>query len=308
MSGAGAVDMRVRVGPLELRSPVVVGSGTFGFGEEYAAYCDLARLGAVVTKAVTLRPREGNPGPRVYETAAGMLNAIGLQNPGLDRVVAEKLPPLIAAGHAVIVNIAGQDADEYVRLAEALDGVAGLAGIEVNVSCPNVRHGGMEFGRDCATLGELVRAVRGATRLPLVVKLSPNVADIAALAEAAMGAGADALSLINTLVGMAVDARRRRPRLANVTGGLSGPAVKPVALRMVWQVWKALGAPIIGMGGIMTGEDAAEFMLAGAAAVAVGTANFVDPTSAGRVAEELEAFCREQGVGRVAELTGALGP
>jgi len=305
-AGLPPVDMSVTVGPLTLRSPVLVGSGTFGFGEEYAGYCDLARLGAIVTKAVTLEPREGNPGPRVWETAAGMLNAIGLQNPGLDKVVAEKLPLLLAAGHPVIVNIAGFEVGEYVKLAEALGAVEGLAAIEVNVSCPNVAHGGIEFGRDPAVLSGLVRAVRAATHLPLIVKLSPNVSDIVPLAEAALDAGADVLSLTNTLVGMAIDARLRRPRLANVTGGLSGPAIKPVALRMVWQVWQALRAPIIGMGGIMTGEDAAEFMLAGAAAVAVGTANFVDPTSAGRVAAELEEFCRQQGVARVAELTGAL--
>ncbi|MCX7599478.1 MAG: dihydroorotate dehydrogenase [Armatimonadetes bacterium] len=300
------VDMSVKVGPLALPSPVLVGSGTFGFGEEYAPYCDLARLGAIVTKAVTLRPREGNPGPRIWETAAGMLNAIGLQNPGLERFLAEKLPPLVAAGHVVIVNIAGHDVEEYVKLAGALDAAKGVAAIEVNVSCPNVSRGGIEFGRDPAVLGELVRAVRGATRLPLIVKLSPNVSDIVPLAAAAMEAGADALSLINTLLGMAIDARQRRPRLANVTGGLSGPAIKPVALRMVWQVWQALRPPIIGMGGIMTGEDAAEFMLAGAAAVAVGTANFVDPTSASRVAAELEDFCRGQRINHVSELTGGL--
>lgn len=307
-SGAGLppVDMSVQVGPLALRSPILVASGTFGFGEEYAAYCDYSRLGAIVTKAVTLEPREGNTGPRVWETAAGMLNAIGLQNPGLERFLAEKLPPLVAGGHVVIVNIAGHDVDEYVKLAGALDAVEGVAAIEVNVSCPNVTRGGIEFGRDPAVLTELVRAVRAATRLPLIVKLSPNVSDIVSLAAAALEAGADILSLINTLLGMAIDARQRRPRLANVTGGLSGPAIKPVALRMVWQVWQALRPPIIGMGGIMTGEDAAEFMLAGAAAVAVGTASFVDPTSASRVAVEVEEFCRTQGIARVSELTGAL--
>ncbi len=300
------VDMSIRLGPLSLRSPMMVASGTFGFGEEYAPYVDLARLGAVVTKGVTLQPREGNPGPRIYETAAGALNAIGLQNPGVESVIEEKLPPLLATGVPVIVNIAGEAPEEYVRLAERLSGVAGLAALELNVSCPNVARGGMEFGRDPQVLGDLVREVRAATSLPLIVKLSPNVADPVPLAGAALEAGAEILSLVNTLLGMAIDARLRRPKLANCTGGLSGPAIKPVALRMVWQVWRALHPPIIGMGGIMTGEDAAEFMLAGAAAVAVGTANFVDPTSAERVGDELEAFCREQGIAKVADLTGAL--
>jgi dihydroorotate dehydrogenase (NAD+) catalytic subunit len=300
------VDMGVQLGPLALRSPVTVASGTFGFGEEYAPYLDLARLGAVVTKGVTLSPREGNPGPRIYETAAGALNAIGLQNPGVERVIAEKLPPLLAVGVPVIVNIAGESPDEYVRLAERLSAVAGLAALELNVSCPNVARGGMEFGRDPRVLGDLVRAVRAATPLPLIVKLSPNVADPVPLAGAALDAGGNILSLINTLLAMAIDARLRRARLANCTGGLSGPAIKPVALRMVWQVWRALHPPIIGMGGIMTGEDATEFMLAGAAAVAVGTASFVDPTSAERVGDELEAFCRAQGVPAVRDLTGAL--
>jgi dihydroorotate dehydrogenase (NAD+) catalytic subunit len=302
MSGA-PVDMSVRLGPLSLRSPMMVASGTFGFGEEYAPYVDFARLGAVVTKGVTLRPREGNPGPRIHETAAGALNAIGLQNPGVERVIEEKLPPLLAAGVPVIVNIAGEAPEEYVALAERLSGVAGLAALELNVSCPNVTRGGMEFGRDPQVLGDLVRAVRDATPLPLIVKLSPNVSDPVPLAAAALEAGAEILSLINTLLGMAIDPRRRRPKLANCTGGLSGPAV---ALRMVWQVWRALQPPIIGMGGIMTGEDAAEFMLAGAAAVAVGTASFVDPTSAERVGDELEAFCQSQGLPAVAGLTGAL--
>ncbi len=300
------VDMSVQVGPLALRSPVTVASGTFGFGEEYAAYVDLTSLGAIVTKAVTLEPRTGNPGPRVWETSAGMLNSIGLQNPGIEAVVAEKLPGLVSLGVPVIVNIAGETVGEYVELARRLGQVEGLAALEVNVSCPNVDRGGMEFCADRTALAEVVAAVRDATHLPLVVKLSPNVGDIVPVAETALTAGAAVLSLINTLVGMAIDARRRRPRLVRGTGGLSGPAIKPVALAMVWRVWRALRCPIIGMGGIMTGEDAAEFLLAGAAAVAVGTASFVDPTSACRVGLELDEFCRREGVAAVAELTGAL--
>lgn len=300
------VDMSVQVGPLALPSPVTVASGTFGFGEEYAAYVDLTSLGAVVTKAVTLEPRPGNPGPRVWETSAGMLNSIGLQNPGLEAVIAGKLPGLVSLGVPVIVNIAGETVGEYVELARRLGQVEGLAALEVNVSCPNVDRGGMEFCADSRVLAGLVAAVRDATDLPLVVKLSPNVVDIVPVAEAALVAGADVLSLINTLVGMAIDARRRAPRLARGTGGLSGPAIKPVALALVWRVWRALRCPIIGMGGIMTGEDAAEFLLAGAGAVAVGTANFVDPTSAHRVRLELGEFCRREGLVAVAELTGAL--
>lgn len=303
---AHPVDMTVRVGPLELKSPVTVASGTFGFGEEYADYVDLASLGAIATKAVTLHPRPGNPGPRVWETAAGMLNSVGLQNPGLEVVVRDKLPPLAQIGVPIIVNIAGEHLSEYVELARRLSAVHGVAALEVNVSCPNVARGGLEFGRDPATLRSLVEAVRSATDLPLVVKLSPNVTDIVAVAEAALDGGADVLSLINTLVGLAVDPRSRRPRLGNITGGLSGPAIKPVAVANVWKVWQALKCPIIGMGGIMTGEDAAEFMLAGAAAIAVGTANFVDPGAATRVAAELEKFCAEEGIAAVCQLTGAL--
>ncbi|MBC7288928.1 MAG: dihydroorotate dehydrogenase, partial [Armatimonadetes bacterium] len=271
------VDMRVRVGPITFPTPVLVASGTFGFGEEYARFMDLRRLGGIITKGVTLRPRTGNAGPRVYETAAGMLNAIGLENPGVDVVVQEKLPRLAALGIPVIVNVAGETEEEYVEVAKRLCAAHGLTAIELNVSCPNVKRGGLEFGRDTQTIGRLVSAVKEATDLPLIVKLSPNVGDLRPLAEAALGAGAAAISLVNTFLALAIDVRRRRPRLGSITGGLSGPAIKPIALRMVWELWRDLRPPIIGMGGIMTGEDAAEFMLAGAAAVAVGTATFVDP-------------------------------
>ncbi|MGD9518872.1 MAG: dihydroorotate dehydrogenase [Armatimonadota bacterium] len=303
---AERVDLRVQVGPLELPSPLLVASGTFGFGQEYAQYVDLGALGGIMTKAVTIAPREGNPGPRVWETSAGMLNSIGLQNPGLDTVIAEKLPFLIELGVPIIVNIAGETIAEYATLAQRLGEVEGLAALEVNVSCPNVDRGGMEFCREIPVLRELVAAVRDETELPLIVKLSPNVGDVVPTAEAALEGGAEVVSMINTLVGMAIDAVRRRPRLAHVTGGLSGPAVKPIALAMVWRVWRALQCPVIGMGGIFTGEDAAEFLLAGASAVAVGTASFVDPTSAQRVREELVEFCCGQGVETVRELTGSL--
>ena len=300
------IDMTVQVGPISLPTPVLVASGTFGFGEEYGELIDLRRLGGIVTKAVTLRPRAGNPGPRVYETAAGMLNAIGLENPGVEAAVAEKLPPLLDLGIPIIVNVAGETEAEYVEVARRLSELDGLAALELNVSCPNVERGGMEFGRDPETLAALVRAVGDATDLPLIVKLSPNVADLVPLAEAALDAGGVALSLVNTFLAMAIDAHRRKPRLGNVTGGLSGPAIKPIALRMVWQLWQALRPPMIGMGGIMTGEDADEFMIAGAAAVAVGTATFVDPAAPLRVTDELAAFCREQGIARVRDLTGTL--
>ena len=300
------IDMTVQVGPITLPTPVLVASGTFGFGEEYADFIDLRRLGGIVTKAVTLRPRQGNPGPRVYETAAGMLNAIGLENPGVEVAAAEKLPPLLDLGVPIIVNVAGESQAEYVEVARRLAALDGLAALELNVSCPNVERGGLEFGRDPDTLSALVRAVRDATDLPLIVKLSPNVADLVPLAEAALDAGAAALSLVNTFLAMAIDARRRKPRLGNVTGGLSGPAIKPIALRMVYQLWQALRPPLIGMGGIMTGEDAAEFMIAGAAAVAVGTATFVDPTAPLRITDELAAFCRDEGIARVRDLTGTL--
>lgn len=300
-----APDLTTRLAGLVLRNPVLVASGTFGFGEEYAEYLDLARLGGVMVKGTTLEPRAGNPAPRVYETPSGMLNAIGLQNPGVEAFIAQKLPFLVERGATVIANISGNQVEDYVALAGRLDGVAGVHALELNISCPNVKTGGMQFGVDPGLTRELVQAVRGATGLPLITKLSPNVTDIVAMARAAVEGGTDAVSLINTLLGMAIDVRRRRPVLANVTGGLSGPAIRPVAVRMVWQVAREVGVPIIGMGGIMTANDALEFVLAGASAVAVGTANFVDPLAAVRVLEGLEAYCAQTGVSRLAELVGA---
>ena len=301
-----ATDLSLNIGSLHLRNPILTASGTFGWGHEYAKLADLTRLGAVVVKATTLRPRPGNKPPRVTETPAGMLNAIGLQNPGVDVVLREKLPPLADCGAPVIVNIAGETLADYAEVARRLSDSPVVSAIELNASCPNTEQGGMQFGLEPGTLASLVYAVRSATRLPLITKLSPNTSDIVTLARAAVEAGSDALSLINTLVGISIDVARRRPKLGNVTGGLSGPAIRPVAVRMVWQVAAAgLGVPLIGMGGIVTASDALEFLLAGATAVAVGTANFVTPDTTVRVVEGLEAYCRRHDVKALRELIGS---
>jgi dihydroorotate dehydrogenase (NAD+) catalytic subunit len=299
-------DMSVEIAGLTLRNPVMTASGTFASGREYSDFLDLSRLGAVVTKGVSLEPWAGNDSPRIAETASGMLNSIGLQNPGLDAFVAGDLAWLATQDVPVVVNVSGHTVAEYAAVAERLDAQDDVHALEVNISCPNVDAGGMAFGTDCASAAEVTGAVRSVTGKPLIVKLSPNVTDIAEIARAVEGAGADAVSLINTLLGMAIDARTRRPRLARVVGGLSGPAVKPVALRMVWQVYQAVSVPIVGMGGVMNADDAVEFMLAGATAVGVGTASFVDPTASGRVVDGLVEYCREHGVPRVRDLTGAL--
>ena len=299
-------DMSVTLGRLVLANPVLAASGTFGYGAEYAGQVDLARLGGLVTKGLSLEPRQGNPPPRICETACGMLNAIGLANVGLEVFLRDKLPFLARAGTRVVVNLYGESLEEFGRLAAALDRAPGVDALEVNVSCPNVKEGGMAFGVDPEAVARVTGRVRDATKLPVWVKLTPNVTDPVAVASAAASAGADGLSLINTLLGMAIDARARRPRLANVMGGLSGPAIKPVGLRMVYQVSRAVDLPVIGMGGIMNGEDAAEYLLAGASAVQVGTANFSDPTACLRIAQELEEFCRQEGIAKVSELSGAL--
>ncbi len=298
-------DLSTQLGPLSLRNPVVTASGTFGFGQEYAAFMGLSRLGAITTKATTLLPKEGNPSPRICETPAGMLNAIGLQNPGIDEFFSAKLPFLREAGTTVIVNIAGDRVEDYVTLASRLDEARGVDALELNVSCPNVAHGGMQFGISAPAISELVGAVRAVTKLPLITKLSPNVTDIVSMARAAVEAGSDILSLINTLVGIAIDVDRRRPVLANITGGLSGPAIRPVAVRMVWQVWAELKVPIIGMGGVMTAGDALEFILAGATAVGIGTGNFVDPATGTRVIDGLHDYCEAGGIASISELIGA---
>jgi len=299
-------DMSVVIGRLKMANPVMVASGCFGYGEEVNRFYPVNRLGAIMVKGTTLEPRPGNPPPRMAETPSGMLNAIGLQNVGVDAFLKVKLPFLRRVGVPCVVNINGRTVDEYAELARRLDGVPGIGALEVNISCPNVKEGGIEFGSSPEGATRVVEAVRKATRHTLITKLSPNSADVRVVARACVNAGSDALSAINTLVGIAVDAKTRRPVLRNVTGGLSGPAVKPVGLRVVWQVSQALKVPVVGMGGIVTGEDAAEYLIAGASAVAVGTANYLEPTAALKVVEGLEEFCREEGLGRVGDLVGTL--
>lgn len=302
-----APDLAVELAGLTLKSPVLLASGTCGYGEELANYYDLNRLGGIVVKSLTLEPRGGNPPQRIAETPAGMLNAIGLQNVGVDAFLKDHLPRLAGLDLPVLCNVAGSTMEEYEAVCRKLSGAKGVAGIELNVSCPNVKCGGMEFGVDPALAEEVTRRAKKAFGGPLLVKLSPNVTDIASIAKAAERGGANGLSLINTVLGMAIDARTRRPKLANTFGGLSGPAIKPVALRCIWQVAAATTLPILGMGGIRTGEDAAEFLLAGAAAVAVGTANFLDPTAAIRVTDELAGWLVEHG-GSAHALTGGARP
>jgi dihydroorotate dehydrogenase (NAD+) catalytic subunit len=297
-------DLSVDFAGIKLKNPVLTASGTFGYGEEYREFVDLNRLGGVIVKGVSLRPIKGNPSPRIWETPSGMLNAIGLENPGVDVFIDKKMPYLRKFDTAVIVNVFGYSSEEYVGVVERLDGVPGVSGLEVNISCPNVKAGGMAFGTDVKATFALLSAVRKATKLPLIAKLSPNVTDVAEFARAARDAGCQGLSLINTLLGMAIDIQCRKPRLANGTGGLSGPAIRPVAVRMVWQTAKAVSLPIIGMGGIATGEDALEFIMAGASAVAVGTANFVNPRATLDVVKGIEMFMHEQGVGSIRDLVG----
>ncbi len=297
-------DLSVKFAGIRLKNPVLTASGTFGYGEEFRDIIDLNRLGGIIVKGVSLRPIIGNPPPRIWETPSGMLNAIGLENPGVDVFLNAKLPSLRKLDTAVIVNIFGYSVDDYVAVAEQLDGAPGVAGLEVNISCPNVKSGGIVFGTNLKAASELLSAVRRATRLPVIAKLSPNVTDITEFARAAEGAGCNGLSLINTLLGMAIDVRSRRPRLANCTGGLSGPAIRPVAVRMVWQAARAVKIPIIGMGGILTAEDALEFILAGASAVAIGTGNFVNPAATLEVVEGIRAFLEHEGAGSVRELVG----
>jgi dihydroorotate dehydrogenase (NAD+) catalytic subunit len=303
--------MSTRFAGMTLVNPVTTASGTFASGREYADFIDLTKLGAITTKGVSLEPWEGNPSPRIAETASGMLNSIGLQNPGVDAFARGDLPWLAAQGVPVIVNVAGHHAAEYAEVIERFEASEHARAIwawELNVSCPNVDEGGMAFGVDRAAAADVTRRARDVTSKPLIVKLSPNVTDIVSIASAVAEAGADGVGLVNTLLGMSIDAETRRPRLARVVGGLSGPAIKPVALRMVWQVHQALpDLPIVGMGGIMTGEDAVEFMLAGATMVAVGTANFVDPTSAVRVVDGIREYCVRHAVANSTELVGALG-
>jgi len=298
--------MSVEIGSLKLRNPVMTASGTFGYGKEFSQYVDLEKIGAFVTKGLSLKPRAGNPTPRIVETPGGMLNAIGLQNVGIDAFVQKKVPFLRSVNTPAIANFFGYTPDEYAELASRLDAIPEVAALEVNISCPNVKQGGIVFGTDPNCAASVVAACRAATKKTLIVKLSPNVTDIVEMAQACEGAGADALSVINTLTGMAIDLERRRPVLANVTGGLSGPAIKPVALRMVWQVAKAVKVPVIGIGGIMSATDALEFILAGATAVQVGTASFVNPGAAQEIAEGMEQWLAERGIADIKSLIGAL--
>lgn len=300
------MDLTVNIGQLKLKNPVMTASGTFGYGEEYSEFVDLNMLGALVVKGISLRPMEGNPSPRICETPCGMLNAIGLQNVGLKRFLKEKLPYLRRFDTRVIVNILGNTLQEYVRLSEALDD-AGVDGIELNVSCPNVKKGGIIFGTDKKTLARLISKVRGSVKSAvLITKLSPNVSDIQEFSKIVEDAGSDAVSLINTIPGMAIDIETWRPRVANIIGGLSGPAIKPIAVRIVWETYNAVKIPIIGMGGIMNAEDAIEFILAGATAVAVGTANFVNPRATIEIIEGIEAYLRKRGMNNLKELIGGL--
>ena len=291
---------------LTIKNPVMTASGTFGYGLEYADLMDISRLGAIIVKGTTSEPRQGNPYPRMAETPAGMLNAVGLQNRGVDYFVDKIYPAIRSIDTAMIVNVGGSTVETYVECAEKIAALDDIPAIELNISCPNVKQGGMGFGLCAASAAEVVRAVRRVYPRTLIVKLSPNVTDITEIARAVEAEGADAVALINTLLGMAVDAERRKPILSTVTGGLSGPCVKPVALRMVWQTAKAVRIPVIGLGGIASWQDAVEFILAGATAVQIGTSNFVDPTVSLKVIDGIAAYCERHGFHHASELVGAL--
>jgi dihydroorotate dehydrogenase (NAD+) catalytic subunit len=308
MKSKTSPQMTVKLGRLKLNNPVMSASGTFGYGEEYAGYIDLNRLGAVVVKGLSLRPRLGNPPPRIMETASGMLNSIGLQNIGVDAFIEEKLPFLRKYNTAVIANIYGETYDEFKKVAKKLSSAKGVHALEVNISCPNVKKGGVSFGTDPKIAARVTRTVKDETGLPVIVKLTPNVTDIAAIAQAVEKAGADVISLINTLTGMSVDLKTRSPHLKNITGGLSGPAIKPVALRMVWQVIQKVSIPVIGIGGIMTAEDALEFLILGAKAVQIGTANFVNPHATLNVIEGIKNYLIDNKIKDIKEIIGTFRP
>ncbi|MDE5567286.1 MAG: dihydroorotate dehydrogenase [Muribaculaceae bacterium] len=300
------VELSVNLGELKLKNPVLTASGTFGYGEEYADFVDLNRLGGFIVKGTTLEPREGNDYPRMAETPSGMLNAVGLQNKGVDYFIEHIYPRICHYDTEVLVNVSGKCVEDYVKVCEKLAPLEKINAIEVNISCPNVKQGGMAYGTTCEGAAEVTSAVRKAWSRHLMVKLSPNVTSIADIARAVEDAGADSVSLINTLLGMAVDVERRRPYLSTVTGGLSGAAVKPVAVRMVWQVAKAVSIPVVGLGGIMNGSDALEFIMAGARAIEVGTANFIDPSVTMKIIDGITEFCDRQGVKDINELVGII--
>lgn len=308
-----AFNLRVNLAPthphgLQLENPVLVASGTFGYGIEYRDLVDVDRIGAVISKGITVRPRDGNPTPRIAETPSGMLNAIGLQNIGVDRVVSEMAPVWATWPVPVIANISGESLDEFEHLARTLEGVPGIAGLELNISCPNITRGGRLFADDAESAGSVTAVVRRSTSLPFMVKLSPNVNDIVSIARAVEAEGAHAISLINTLLAMQIDVERRRPLIANITAGLSGPAVRPVAVRMVYQIAQAVSIPIVGVGGVCETHDALEFMMAGASAVQVGTANFVNPRASLEIVDGLAAYAAEHNIENIQEIVGAALP
>jgi dihydroorotate dehydrogenase (NAD+) catalytic subunit len=297
-------DLFTEVAGISLKNPVICASGTFGYGEEFSQLIDLNQLGGLVVKGLSMEPMEGAAAPRLYETPSGMLNAIGLQNISAKRFVEEKLPNLRRYDTRIFANVFGTCTEDYVKVVEVLNRAEGLAGYEINISCPNIKKGGIIYGTDAAATYEVVRAIKSVAGLPVIVKLSPNVTDITVIAKAAEEAGADALSLINTLLGMSVDVETQRPRLGNVTGGLSGPAIKPVAVRMVYQTVRAVKIPVIGIGGIRTAEDALEYLLVGARAVEVGTANFFDPEASIKIIKGLASYCTRKGIGKLSSIVG----
>jgi dihydroorotate dehydrogenase (NAD+) catalytic subunit len=300
--------MTVKLGRLKLNNPVMTASGTFGYGEEYAGYVDLNRLGAIVVKGLSFKPRLGNSPPRIMETTGGMLNSIGLQNIGVEAFIEEKLPFLRKYKTAVVANIYGETYDEYKKVAKILNSAKGLHALEVNISCPNVKKGGLSFGCDPKIAARVTRTVKDETSLPVILKLTPNVTDIASIAESVEKAGADAISLINTITGMSVDLKTRKPHLKSITGGLSGPAIKPLALRMVWQVVQRVSVPVIGIGGIMTAEDALEFLIVGAKAVQIGTANFINPHATIEIIEGIENYLSANKIKDVNKIIGTFRP
>lgn len=306
IKNTSTVDLSVDIGGITLTNPVMTASGTFGYGREFSQFVNLDAIGGIVVKGISIEPRPGNPPQRIVETPCGMLNAIGLENVGLERFLAEKLPFLRSIKCRVFVNILGDSVEEYAYLAEKLSEHSGIDGIEVNISCPNVKKGGVAFGTIPEMAQTVTEAVKKASTLPVIVKLSPNVTDIVSMAKAVEAGGADGISLINTLIGMAIDIKKRRPRLANIIGGLSGPAIKPIALRMVWQVANAVSIPVIGIGGIGTTEDALEFLIAGASAIQIGTANFYDPSAANTIISGMTAFLEQHNETSLTNLIGSL--
>jgi dihydroorotate dehydrogenase (NAD+) catalytic subunit len=300
------VKLDTKIGSLKLKNPVLVASGTFGYGEEFSELYELSKLGAVVTKGISIKPRKGNPMPRMVETPSGLINSIGLENVGIETFLEDKLPFLQEERATVVVNVFGESIDEYYELVKILDSVDGVHAIELNISCPNVKAGGMHFGASATSARALTESVRKATELPLWVKLSPMVSDIAEIAKAVEEAGADAISLINTISAMAIDVATRKPKIANVVGGLSGPAIKPVALKLVWQAFNAVKIPVIGIGGIMNVTDALEFMVAGASAIQIGTANFVSPNTAMDIISNLETYAKENSLTNISDIVGSL--